>query len=106
MKTNSVSQVTGTQRARETGTVRGSAQEHRNVARPARPGISSKKQSFSIGPFTGPEKVLILYEINSDNGAIKAKLIDPASGRVIREIDVKPESPMIEEKGLFFESMA
>ena len=48
-------------------------------------------------------KTVISYEINSSSGAIRAKMIDPESGRVLREIEVRPALRGDKEKGTLLE---
>jgi hypothetical protein len=60
---------------------------------------------FHPGSSKGPERSLISYKIDSAHGAIKAEIIDSKSGKVIREIKVKPDISMIFPKGSFFDSV-
>jgi len=106
MEINSGSSITGTRNTWERGAVRENIQERGNIARPPEAGTPSKRHSYSIGPFTDLGRLLISYEINRDNGAISAKMINPESGRVVREIDVKPPVRPMQGKGSLFESKA
>ncbi len=81
-------------------------QRQEQVVQPEKIAVVREKYSHFRVPFTGPEKLLLSYEINSHSGAIMAKMVDPETGKTIREIEVKPEVRMFYEKGSFFESMA
>jgi len=76
------------------------------MEQPEKIAFAREKYSHFIEPFASPGKLLISYEINRDSGAIRAKMVDPESGKIIREIEVKPELRMLYAKGSFFESMA
>jgi uncharacterized FlaG/YvyC family protein len=64
-----------------------------------------QERSFPISSSKGPGKSLISYKIDSANGAIKAEIIDSKSGKVVREIEVKPDISMIFSKGFFIDSV-
>jgi len=61
--------------------------------------------SFPTGFSQGSEKSFISYKIDSVHGAIRAEIIGSESGKVIREIVVKPDTSMIFKKGSFFDSV-
>ncbi len=69
------------------------------------PQWQEQKGSFPTGSAKGPEKLLISYKIDHASGAISAEIIDSESGKVIREINVKPAIFMTLQKGSFFESV-
>jgi len=106
METNRVGLVTGTHNTwKRVASLKGT-QKHGNAARPAKAGTPAKKHSHFIGPFIRPDQVLISYKINDENGAIKAHIINAESGKVIREIDVKPPVRLMYGKGSLFKSVA
>lgn len=53
----------------------------------------------------GLEKSLISYKIDKVKGSITAEVVDSESGKVIRQIEVKPDISMIFQKGSLFESV-
>jgi hypothetical protein len=79
---------------------------HSSKYTPARRGsqLREQKKSFTT-EFPGSyQKIVISYEIDGDGGSIRAEIIDPESGKVVREIDVKPSSSRAFSKGPFFEA--
>lgn len=64
-----------------------------------------QERTFPIGSPSYPEKSLISYKIDSTSVAIKAEITDSKTGKVIREIEVKPDISMIFPKAFFIDSL-